>query len=72
MNKNNFEGAEITVYTQSSNQFTFELSRTQIFIIFKILGFEFGAGSNYSCYSDETLSEFLTFKGNPLTLKKID
>ena len=39
---------------------------------FKILGFKFGKGDNYSCYSDQALAQFFDMTSNPLRLKEKD
>lgn len=69
MNKDSFEGAEMTIYTQSGGQFSLELSQMQAFAVMKLLGIRFNSGSSYSCYSDEALKDFFDFKGNPLRLE---
>lgn len=69
---NNFEGAEITIYTKDGNQFSFDLSQMQAIMAFKILGFKFGKGDNYSCYSDQALAQFFDMTSNPLRLKEKD
>lgn len=72
MNENNFEGAEITVYTKGGDTITLDLSKTQLFIVFKILGIDFKPGGLYTCHSDQGLEEFLNMKTNPLRLIKKD
>ena len=69
MNKDRFEGAEMTVYTQSGGQFSLELSQMQVFVVMKLLGISFNRSGSYSCYSDEALKGFFNFKGNPLRLE---
>lgn len=68
MNKSNFDGAEITVYTTDGNTINLDLSKMQLFVAFKILGIDFKPGGVYSCHSDETLQKLLEYKGNPLNL----
>jgi hypothetical protein len=72
MRFDSFEGAEITIYTQGGNQFNFDLSQMQAFMVLKILGFKFGKGDNYSCYSDQALEKFFDMTTNPLRLKEKD
>lgn len=70
MNNKNFEGAEITVYTAGGETMTLDLSKTQLFVVLKILGVDFRSGmrNTYSCHSDETLLKLFEYKGNPLNL----
>lgn len=72
MNKDSFEGAEITIYTRTGEQLNFELSQMQAFTAMKILGINFTGSNSYSCYSDEALQRFFEFKGNPLNLKEMN
>lgn len=71
MNKNNFEGAEVTIYTTDGYQFTMDLSAIQTMAVMKLLGVKFQNNNSYSCYSDKTVKELFEFKGNPLRVKEV-
>lgn len=64
-----WEGAELYYYYNEESH-GFELSDAQFAIIAKILGLEVNSNGEISCYSDETLKQFLEMKENPLRLKK--
>ena len=71
MDRNNFEGAEITIYTVDGEQFTIDLSAIQTIAAMKILGIKFSSNNSYSCYSDKTVKELFEFNGNPLRAKEV-
>ena len=50
----------------------FSIANEQKHKVIKILGFKFGKGDNYSCYSDQTLEKFFDMTTNPLRLKEKD
>jgi hypothetical protein len=64
-----WEGAEICYYHDGESH-TISLSDIQFAIVVKILGLEVNANESVNCFSDETLKQFLTMKGNPLNLQK--
>lgn len=47
-------GAELTLYDEYSNNFSFDLSPTQLMAIGKLLGLNLSNGE-MKCYSDESL-----------------
>lgn len=67
-NNSMFLNADLTVYTDDGDILNFTVSKMQLFIIFRILGFRFKQKGEYSCYPDKTLEELLKYKGNPLNL----
>lgn len=68
---NIIEGAELNVYTQYGEDFSVDLSPTQLFVLIKILGIELSDNKTFSCFSDETLKKLIKLEANPLNLKKI-
>lgn len=68
------EGVDLTVYFRNGNSYSVPLSSVQTAIIIKILGLskDYDDDDEMSCYSDETLKQFLKFKGNPLRLKEVE
>ena len=67
------EGVDLTMYFGNGNSYTLPLSSAQTAIIIKILGLsKDGDDGDMSYYTDETLKQFLKFKGNPLRLKEVE
>ena len=63
-------GVDLTMYFGNGDSYTLPLSSAQTAIIIKILGLsKDGDDGDIACYSDETLKQFLKFKGNPLRLR---
>ena len=66
-------GVDLTMYFGNGDSYTLPLSPVQTAIIIKILGLaKDGNDGDMSYYTDETLKQFLKFKGNPLRLKEVD
>lgn len=67
------EGVDLTMYFGNGDSYTLPLSPVQTAIIIKILGLaKDGDDGDMSYYTDETLKQFLKFKGNPLRLKEVE
>lgn len=66
-----WEGAEICFYTNGESH-SFSLSDVQFAVIVKMLGLQMNRNDEISCFSDDTLKQFLTMKGNPLKLCPIE
>ena len=67
------EGVDLTMYFGYGDSYTLPLSPVQTAIIIKILGLaKDGNDGDMSYYTDETLKQFLKFKGNPLRLKEVE
>ena len=67
------EGVDLTMYFGNGDSNTLPLSPVQTAIIIKILGLaKDGNDGDMSYYTDETLKQFLKFKGNPLRLKEVE
>lgn len=64
-----WEGAEICYYYNGESH-TISLSDIQFAVVVKILGLEVNADESVNCFSDATLKQFITMKGNPLNLQK--
>lgn len=64
------EGVDLTIYTTDGDGVTIDLSPTQLAVVVKILGIEFGEGQSIQCFSDATLQRLAQMKGNPLNLRK--
>lgn len=64
-----WEGAEICYYYNGESH-TISLSDIQFAVVVKILGLEINADESVNCFSDATLKQFITMKGNPLNLQK--
>lgn len=58
--------AEIILYDDNGNNFSIDLTSTQLAIICKILGFKFYKDGTMSCFSDNSLENIIQMKGNPL------
>lgn len=59
--------AEIMLYDENDDTAGFELSPIQLELVCKLLGIKPGAQpGTITCYSDNTLKQFLNLKGNPL------
>lgn len=69
---NFIEGVELNIYSINGQDFSINLSPKQLLIVIKILGLDLTYDGNLKCFSDETLDEFITMKGNPLKLKLIN
>lgn len=67
---NYIESAEIGIDTINGNHFTVDLSPTQLAIICKILGFNFKANGEMTCFSDSSLKKIIDMQGNPLKLQE--
>lgn len=63
------DGAELIIYDENGDDFTIELSATQLAVCIKILGIE-ANNDYYTSFSDDTLKRFSKMKGNPLSLKE--
>ena len=63
-----WEGAELCYYVNGESR-EIALSDVQFAIVVKILGLQINGEKSISCFSDETLKQFLKMKGNPLNLK---
>jgi len=69
----NVKNAEITFKLTNGNEVHLPLSKTQIAVIVKLLGVDHG--NNFDevvCFSDDTLQQLASMKGNPLRIKPID
>ena len=67
------EGVDLTMYFGNGDSYTLPISPVQTAIIIKILGLaKDGNDGDMSYYTDETLKQFLKFKGNPLRLKEVE
>ena len=67
------EGVDLTMYFGNGDSYTLPLSPVQTAIIIKILGLaKDGNDGDMSYYTDESLKQFLKFKGNPLRLKEVE
>lgn len=64
------ESANLSIWLTDGTCNEFELSPMQTLLITKILGIKQVEENCISCYSDETLKNFLEYKGNPLRLKE--
>lgn len=65
-----WEGAEICYYYNGESH-SMSLSNMQFAVIGKILGLEILPDGTVQCFSDETLKQFASMKGNPLKLKEL-
>lgn len=66
------EGVFLSFYYDDDESDTLKLSPMQFATIIKILGFKNKGKDTYSCYSDSTLEQFFSMKGNPLKLEEND
>lgn len=64
------EGVELCVYIDGDSH-SYPLTDMQIAVIGKILGLQLSS-QTMSCFSDDTLKQFFSMKGNPLRLKEKD
>ena len=64
-----WEGAELHYYV-NGDSYEIELSDMQFAIITKILGLELQPNGDVNCFSDDTLKQLASMKGNPLKLKQ--
>lgn len=72
MNDTLWEGAEICYYIDGKG-YSFSLSDMQFAIVARILGLNVNEDcTEINHYSDETLKQFVTMRGNPLRLKPVD
>ena len=70
---NNIEIAELTISLYDGNEINLAISKSQLAVMLKVIGFEFGNTTDtYTCYSDDTLKRIMSMKGNPLRLKPVD
>lgn len=75
MNINNLEFAELNIYNDLDENISIPLSKKQVLMMLKVIGFEFNENDNYdnyTCFDDNTLDKILNMKSNPLHLKKIN
>lgn len=68
MNLINVVEGELTFWLKDDNNVSVSLSKTQLAVVCKVLGFEF-AETNFTCFSDETLKNLVSMNGNPLRLQ---
>ena len=64
-----WEGAEICYYFNGESH-SIDLTNVQFAVVAKILGLEIQKDGSIQCFSDDTLKQFTTMKGNPLRLRK--
>lgn len=64
-----WEGAEICYYFNGESH-SVDLTDVQFAVVAKILGLQIREDGAVQCFSDDTLRQFATMKGNPLRLKK--
>ena len=64
-----WEGADLCYYFNGESH-SIGLTDVQFAVVAKILGLELLPDGAIQCFSDDTLKQLATMKGNPLRLKK--
>ena len=68
----NFEGAEINIYTKDGQSFSICVEKLELVVMLKSIGFELASGTSFNQFDNEALLKILNGEINPFRLKSVE